>query len=68
MKKTTTKTKEKAIKIQFDCSKKANDFLSEFKKVSVFKGVNKKNDQVNLALEIFSDLLESGKVEIKDLI
>ena len=67
MKKTTTK-KEQQIKIQFDCSKKSNEFLSEFKKVSVFKGITKKTDQVNLALEMFSDLLKSGKVEIKDLI
>jgi len=63
----TTK-KEQQIKIQFDCSKKSNDFLTEFRKVSVFKGITKKTDQVNLALEMFSDLLDSGKIQISDLI
>lgn len=69
MQKKQVKRKQgESVKIQFNCSKKSNEFLNEFKKVATFKNVTLKADQVNLALEMFSDLLKKQKIKLEELI
>jgi len=52
----------------FKASEKSTRFIKEFKKVASFKGCSTKQETINCMIEVFSDLVEEGKVELKELI
>lgn len=52
----------------FKSSSKSTKFIKEFKKVAAFKGLFTKDETINCLIESFSDLVSTGKVDLKDLI